>query len=205
MELPGDKIKSRRSRKIYLVTNNIDIACICETFLKPNQKFVMGEFKCIRIDRTIGRLGGLAILVNKSIEYKEIAVPNTNLLECMGIEIQCNNKSLKVMNVYLPGGASDQLINQNYENDLLNITNLNDPYIIVGDLNSKHTDWNCDVSNVAGNILKRTSDNSNFFIDWPPHHTYCPMSVHKSHATIDLILTNYKIPINSISTRSQFS
>lgn len=123
----------------------------------------------------------------------------------MGIEIQCNNKSLKIINVYLPGGASDQVINQSYKNDLLNITNLNDPFIIVGDLNSKHTDWNCDVSNVAGNILKSTSDNSNFFIDWPPHHTYCPMSVYKSHATIDLILTNYKIPINSISTRSQFS
>lgn len=78
-------------------------------------------------------------------------------------------------------------------------------YFVVGDLNSKHGDWNCTTNNTAGTILQDVSANNNFFVEHPPTHTYCPMSIYKAPSTIDLLLTNHKVNLTSILSKQIFS
>lgn len=189
----------------YLKRDQMDIICICETFLKERNNFSIDGYECIRRDRTVGRLGGLAILIKSSIKYKQIGCPSTALVECMGIELQNNDKKLIIMNAYLPGGATSLEIQRHYKNDLIALTNTREAFYIVGDLNSKHYDWNCSSNNLAGNILKSLADTNNFFIEHPQQNTYCPMSMFKSPSTIDILITNGKIAITDLYTRNIFS
>ena len=190
---------------LFLKSSSCDIVCLSETFLKNNHRFALDGFACIRNDRTSGRLGGLAILIRNDLVYKQITCPLTNLVEVMGIEIECDNKKLIIMNAYLPGGAKDSEVGRHFQSDLISLTNTSDPFCIVGDLNAKHTDWHCCSNNAAGNILRTTSINNNFFVEHPGAYTYCPMSVHMSHSTIDLMLTNHKHELFNIYTRNIFS
>lgn len=189
----------------FLTNNKCDVVCLCETFLKNNNTLHINNYKCIRKDRLTGRLGGLAIIIKSSIQYNEIQLPRTDLLECMGIEIVCDNRKVILINSYLPGGATDKQINDNYNNDLIALTSRTEPYFIVGDLNSKHTSWNNMKNNTAGTILHTASSLSNFLIYHPDEHTYCPMSTYKRPSTIDLLISNGKVNILDLTVRKIFS
>lgn len=189
----------------FLNRTNIDVVCLCESFLKGRNRFSIDGYTCIRKDRTIGRLGGLLILIRNGLVFNEIISPHTHLVESMSIEITCNNKQLKIINTYLPGGTSDAQIQSHYRNDLVAMTNTNEAYFVVGDLNSKHSNWNCSSNNTAGIILDTFTTTNNVFVEFPASHTYCPMSTFKRPSTIDLLLTNHKINISSIETKSIFS
>ena len=145
------------------------------------------------------------MFIRNNLKYDQIICPSTNLIECMGIEIHCGNSKLIRINAYLPGASSVSAIRNFYQQDLLSLTNLRDAFFIVGDLNSKHVNWNCSTNNLSGNILENVSSNNNFFIEYPPTHTYCPMSIHFANSTIDLLLTNYKVPLSRIETKKIFA
>lgn len=190
----------------YLRNNNVDIICLCETFLKPGNRFDLPGYTCVRNDRLSGRLGGLMILIKIGLKHNIINSPTTNLIECQGIEvIGDSDTKLLIFNVYLPGGSSDSLINQHFSRDIETLTNCNNAYVIAGDFNARHMNWNCTSNNVAGNLLSQLHHNNNFFIEFPDSHTYCPMSPLMSHSTIDLILTNRKFDITNIKSNQLFS
>lgn len=200
-------IKSKIAELIkFLKNNDVDVVCLCETFLKQNHTFHIDGYICIRSDRAIGRLGGLAILIKSTIQASEVLMPNTSLIECMGLEINNGNRSLTIIAAYLPGGANDQLIRGNYSNDLnLLCSGRTDPFIIAGDLNSKSLQWNNTRNNLAGNILENFVNNSQMEVYFPLEHTYCPMSLYKSPATIDILLSNSLIAIDSIHCKKIFT
>lgn len=70
------------------------------------------------------------------------------LIESIGIKV--NN--IHLFAVYLPGKSNDYTINNFYIRDI-NILNGYKNKFIMGDLNSKHTSWNCHANNKAGNLL----------------------------------------------------
>lgn len=189
----------------FLKNTLCDVVCLNETFLKYNNRLHIPGFTCIRKDRESGRFGGLAILVRNGLKYNEILCPATNLVECMGIDISCNNSKLILINAYLPGASTPSAIRSHYHRDLVALTSFRDAFIICGDLNSKHVNWNCPTNNLAGMILESVSSNHNFFVEYPSSFTYCPMSVHFAHSTIDIVLTNSIIPLRSIETKQLFS
>lgn len=189
----------------FLQNSPIDLICLNESFLKDNNRFNINGYNCIRKDRLIGRLGGLAVLVRNGLKFNQINCPTTLLMECMGVEIANGTGKLIIINAYLPGGSSNTEITRHYQNDLLALTNTNDAYFIVGDLNSRHSQWNCSNNNTAGNILQTLAATNNFSVYYPNDHTYCPLSVYMSNSTIDLVLTNHKVNLLSIETKSLFS
>lgn len=191
--------------KNFIIRQDIDVICVCETFLKTKHSISFNGYDQIRKDRENARLGGLLIFVKNYILIKQFNCPDTNLLECLGIEITLTNQSkLIIINAYLPGGANDNTIRDHYNNDLTALTSTPNAYLIMGDLNSRHPNWNCVDANTAGNILKHAADMNNFFIEFPSDHTYCPVTLFKSQSTMDIVLTNNKVSISELETQNIF-
>lgn len=116
---------------------------------------------------------------------------NTKVVENVGIEIPFSNgNSIKIYSVYFPGGAANSFKREALKSDLRKLTNLNGRFIIGGDLNCRHRNWNCSRSNSYGNILSDVNMTNNFLILHPSHPTYIPSSSRFNPSTLDLFLTN---------------
>jgi Endonuclease-reverse transcriptase len=175
----------------YLDSQKVDIALLCETFLKPDTKINSNsEYSFHRLDRTTGAKGGIAILVRKGIRHPLLPTFKTKLIEALGIELHTETSNITLISAYLPGGASRQQISNHYLNDLRLLLNRPENYFICGDLNSKHRLLNCSRANNAGILLFDELSRSDFLIFHPPSPTYCPLSTRKSHTTLDLVITN---------------
>jgi hypothetical protein len=113
-----------------------------------------------------------------------------------------SGSSIYFCSVYLPRSTS--YVSDSYSNDIRkNCINRNS-YFICGDLNSRHSLWNCQTSYRAGRILYNELNFTNFMIHHPPTLTYCPMSDLKTHSTIDLVLTNGLHDISQQVALNQF-
>ena len=176
----------------FLITNNIQIVCICETFLKSDiHPHTHPEFAIERLDRDDRPRGGVAIIIRKSLQYEMLPNIKTKFFETIGIEIKTtNNTKIKIISTYLPGGTSNQQINQHFANDISKLTRWNNSFFVFGDFNAKHRLWNCSRANRAGTILYDELCNRNFIISNPPTPTHIPSDVTKVPSTIDIFITN---------------
>lgn len=177
----------------FLTQHNVDIACICETFLKPDQNIASHpDYVIYRLDRDLQqRGGGVLLAVKKSIKHSILPSLNTKILECLGVSVLSKNKSkIDIFSVYLPGGASTSDINSHFANDLSKIVNNRNSFFAPGDYNSKHRHWNCSRANTAGKILYNELCKSRFLILHPPDPTHIPADSKKIPSTIDIVLTN---------------
>jgi exonuclease III len=95
----------------FIKQQNIDILCVAETHLKEKNTIQKDpEYALYRFDRESRNKGGVAIIIKKSIGHTLLPYFKTKLLEAIGIEIMSeNNKKLKVISIYLPGGSSNYL------------------------------------------------------------------------------------------------
>mgnify|MGYP006314208429 FL=1 len=177
-----------------LTENFIHVACVNETHLKTHQNLHSHpDFIVYRLDRTDRPKGGVAIFIQKSIKHKLLPHPDTNLFECIGLEVLTENGSpIHIYSAYMPGGSQHASINDHYQNDVKKLISSNVSYFICGDFNSRHTFWNCNRANAAGNILYDYYNRRNFLIDFPPTPTRYPDGTHGTPSTIDLVLTNGK-------------
>lgn len=55
----------------FLTDNNIDICLLSETWLKCGEKLTHRNYYCVRNDRKGSTGGGVAILIKKSLKFKE--------------------------------------------------------------------------------------------------------------------------------------
>lgn len=187
-----------------MTQNQIQVACLSETFLKPEQRLhTHPDYKIHRLDRPDNRGGGVAIVIRKSLSSKLLPDLNLQLIESIGVEIYINDQSkLHVYSIYLPGSSSSTSIRQNFISDLRKIiqAHSNTPYYICGDFNSKHRHWNCSRANLAGTLLYEEYLDRSFVIAHPPEHTYFPEDTNRSPSTIDFMITNALHPYTDLTT-----
>lgn len=175
-----------------LSDEDIDIACVCETHLSTNRTLIdFPQYNVIRLDRQ-SHMGGLLILIRKDLKYREVPSAPCQLVEHQMILVEGKTPFL-IINAYLPGGARVPIIRQHYDNDLDKLFNYGHPIFFVGDLNSRHTSWNCKKNNSAGKILFSKLQRKNLIVAFPKDPTYIPMSAHKTPSTIDIVVTDAKI------------
>lgn len=186
-------IHKKRDEFVNLLTDeHIDIACICESHLTCNMSFPnIPNYITIRNDRST-HLGGLLTIIKDNIKFREIDSINLQLIEYCAIIIQ-GKTPFFLVNAYLPGGSRTPTIKQHYADDLDKIINCNKPFFLLGDLNSKHTSWNCKRNNIAGNILYNKTQARQLTVAFSKDPTYCPVSLYKSSSTLDIVVTNNKI------------
>nr|AAB04627.1 reverse transcriptase [Chironomus tentans] len=189
----------------YLSTQKVDVACISETFLKPNSKIDSHpDYVIHRFDRVDRPKGGVAIIVKRNLKHQLQPSYNTKLMECIGIKVFITDSvSCHILSVYLPGGSKGKEIDQHLRDDINKITNIRGNYYICGDFNAKHREWNCNVANKAGTILQDMS--GEFMIYYPDSPTYYPEDPKKSESTIDLMLSNSNLETTELNCTEAMS
>ena len=86
-------------------------------------------------------MDGVAILVRNQIIQQQMPTLNLLCLETVATLNRLNNRSITLVNAYQP--PSRHMHISDYEQ----LLSLDSSIIITGDLNSKHTNWGCRVTN----------------------------------------------------------
>lgn len=76
--------------------------------------------------------------------------------------------------------------------------------MLFGDFNAKHSSWNCNNNNRAGNVLFALQQSSQFMIFHTSDHTHFPHSG-QTPSTIDLLLSNVNFAFDIITHDNQIS
>lgn len=166
-----------------LVNEKIDVLILVETFLKPTHTLKINNYTIYRNDRTAQAHGGVAIAIRNGIEHKHIQPVRTNTIENASIEIAINNTPTTIIAAYNPKYT------QFFEHDIQAIIPANKQFMLFGDLNAKHSSWNCNNNNTAGVKLFTMQQTHEFLVFHTHEHTHHPHSG-QSSSTIDLLLTN---------------
>lgn len=182
----------------YLVLNHIDVACVCETFLKSHHILNKHpDFDYHRNDRPDDRMkGGVLIIINRRIKYKLLPYLHTHLIENIGVEITTKGGCIQIFTCYLPGGTRQQMIQTYLRRDISTLTLRPSTFFALGDFNAKHRHWNNVRANVAGTILYEQMQRNCFYVLHPPTHTHFPSDLQKQPSTIDIGLTNSLFPVD---------
>lgn len=100
-----------------IADEEIDFACISESHLTDRMQIKgFNGYSMIRNDRAT-HLGGLITLIKNNINFKEINLGQTSLLEYSAVAFGQNYRNI-IINTYLPGGAKNDLISRHLKNDL---------------------------------------------------------------------------------------
>lgn len=120
---------------IYLTEHRIDVACIQETFLKPNVHLhCHPDYKLFRHDRQ-SHGGGVAIIVHRRYKFDIIPHLNLKLIESIGVKMQLTDSTFSC---YLPGSTSNSQLRQYFKQDIRKICSTQSMFFACGDFNSKH-------------------------------------------------------------------
>lgn len=188
-----------------ILTDDLDIIAVNETFLDQNITLPsLPGYNVVRFDKT-NHSGGLMFIIKNSINFTELDCNPTQLFECAAIKIAASTPFVLIV-IYRPGGSGAQaLLDSHFQRDLLNLCSNNLPFFLVGDLNAKHRAWNCRRSNKAGKLLFNFLGSQPFFLSYPDSPTYSPASLIMSPSTIDLIITDGRIPSTEPRTIEKLS
>jgi len=143
---------------LKLLVNNLkpSIICLQETNLKPNHNATLKNYLGYFRERQTNpnrASGGVAILVKNNI--KSSPIPINSELEVIATRIQLHHE-ITICNIYLP----DSII-FSYQQIINIIKQLPSPYIMVGDFNSRNTNWGCNHTDPRGKIIEKIIDDEN--------------------------------------------
>lgn len=172
---------------------NIHVASLNETFFKENHTPYFNKYIIYRRDRTCSRGGGVALLVLRNLQHKLLPIIKTTTIENLSVEVIINNKKFVIITAYSPRYTA------NFSNDIIELTATNEDYILLGDLNAKHSAWNCPVNNTSGTILNNLQQRCNFFVFSPDKYTLYPHQRNRKPSTVDIALSNSSLNL-SLST-----
>ncbi|KAK9881891.1 hypothetical protein WA026_018088 [Henosepilachna vigintioctopunctata] len=151
---------------IFLEEHKIDIMLLSETFLKKTKDMKIRNYNIYRTDRRDGSKGGTAILIKNGIEHGELPKIEETNIESTGIRIEIEGRPTNIYSIY------KSPLKEMKEEDIKKIFKSKVPTIAAGDINAKHTDWNCRVSNTSGRILSEIIEKHNIILAAPNEHTH---------------------------------
>lgn len=80
--------------------NKPNVICVQETWLLPRLDFVIKGYNAVRMDRTVGKGGGILTFIQKGFQYRE--VKRGEELEYVTVEIWLREGSMNIINFYNP-------------------------------------------------------------------------------------------------------
>lgn len=204
------RVKSLQNKihefEYFLKENRIDVTLITETWFKTSNKVYIRGYTCYRQDRphdpwshrTPG--GGVAIFIRTAIKHQIVPTPNAvKSLECKIIKILTTNN--QYINIAVTYNKPQSILESTELEEILNTCTRT---VIAGDLNAKHSDWNCPSNNSSGQILKIFIDNSVYIMKHSPTPTFFPDQSNYSPSTIDLAIVK-NISISELETHNTLS
>ncbi|KAL4089504.1 hypothetical protein QTP88_024529 [Uroleucon formosanum] len=175
--------KNRNTFAAFLSAHNVDIACVSETHLIASDKIKFNGYTTYRKDRLAVRpSGGVAIIIKSKIKHNLTYLPDTQTLEAVAISITINQSITTIISAYQSPSF------QMYINDFEKILNSYQKIILVGDLNCKHTTWNCKSINANGRKLYKYLASNPAILSAPDTPTYYPYDQSRSPDILDVII-----------------
>lgn len=178
----------QRQLENLLVSKDVHIASINETYFKEKHKPFFENYYTYRNDRISSRGGGVALLVHKSLNHNILPISKTSYIENLSVQICINRTKVTVTTAYSPKHT------RYFRNDIKALTPPDKDFIILGDFNAKHYSWNCPYSNTSGRALNNLQRSSNFFVYHPNNYTLYPHQRNRRPSTVDIVLSNISIP-----------
>lgn len=186
----------------FLTVNNVHIAVITETYLKPGSSIKRNpNYFIYRNDRLDGACGGVAIIVDRRIKHQIFSSFETKVFETLGVSVETNFGKHTFIAAYLPFQCTGQQIDF-LKSDLRKLTRNRTKFFIIGDFNAKHRSWNNLQSNSNGRILFDQCSSGYFSILYPDSPT-CFSSA-RNPSTIDLVLTDSSQHCSQLITHADF-
>lgn len=154
-----------------------------ETHLIAIDKIKFNGYTTYRKDRLLVRpSGGVAIIIKLKIKHQLTYLPATQTLESIAISITINQSITTIISSYQSPSF------QMYINDFEKILNSYQTIILVGDLNFKHTTWNCKSTNANGRKLYKYLASNPAILSAPDTPTYYPYDQSRSPDILDVII-----------------
>ena len=152
----------------------IKVILIQESWLASHSNFKFRNFSIYRNDRisntTTNCHGGVAILVDPSINHSFVKKYSSSAIESITIKINGPSSSFEICSTYCPPAIC---IN-NFERQLNQIMCTSDASLFCGDWNAKHFAWNNNKNDKRGNSLNKIIDHHSFKIHAPSEATLFP-------------------------------
>ena len=178
---------SKNEIESFLHDENIKVACIQETKLRPASEVSFGNFAIWQKDRPTGGGGGVAFLIHHDLEFSPIdtsaITANDNIIEIIAAKIHFNHASLNVYSIYIPPASSCP---PDYAPNFDEILHHSDgDAILLGDFNAHHAGWSS-LDDARGASLVDAVDSSSFYIANEDHHTRLPTSGNPSSPDVSI-------------------
>ncbi|KAL4120096.1 hypothetical protein QTP88_012832 [Uroleucon formosanum] len=127
--------------------------------------------------------GGVAIIIRNNIKHNQLPIiSDLRSLEVIAISLTINNKLITFISAYQ--SPSKPMYTKDYET----IFSKNNNIILLGDLNSKHSNWGCTSTNSRGRKLQEYINTNSGVISAPPSPTYFPNDLHRQPDILDIVL-----------------
>lgn len=182
----ADGLSKKLNELLNLLSNHsIDILAVSETRLTSTMVLDTPGYICYRQDKHPGRGKGqgVAIFIKCDIQHYCVPIPETKFMEAIGIQLSISSHNYVIVSAYQSPNL--ELI----PNDLDIVLSLGARVLVMGDLNAKHTLWNCASINKHGACIANHMMESNFTI----HASDSPTLIHYrsefAPSTPDLCLT----------------
>jgi len=130
---------------------------------------------------------GAAIYVRSSLASHPLPEFQTDYIQSCAVSLIVNNIPLSIAAIYCPPKHN---ISSEQFNFYFNTLGHN--FIVGGDINAKHIQWGCRVSNSRGTSLLHSITTKNLKVISPPNPTYWPTFPRKRPDILDIFVT--KIP-----------
>lgn len=203
-------IKNQRRASLMNLINiqNPDIILLNETKLNKAHILRFENYNIIRNDREDKYPGGgTAIIIKKNIKYNEITIPRINkekILEHTIIKLNIiNDKTLYIIAAYAKCGNQKEFIPEiNKIFSSLKLNQLENYYILAGDLNAKHTDWKNPNNNPRGIALKNWIERNTMTYKIKLLSTKYP-SYPSGNSFLDLVIVDTRLKFHDIDEDSK--
>jgi exonuclease III len=141
----------KQKEEIYARFNNYDILSINETNLKPQHNLSLPGYNIYRNDR-VDKQGGVLLAIRNNIKCHEIFNETRENNETVAVQVEISHGNLLVASIYIPP-------NVKLQQDLFeHLYNLNNNFLIMGDLNAALQSMGSTRTNSKGNQLQQVLD-----------------------------------------------
>ena len=132
--------------------------------------------------------GGIAILIRDEIPHSRFFIKDFEKNEALGLKIECGNTKFNLISYYSP---PNELLDKNL---IINLIELGEDVVIMGDLNAKTKSIGCKVNNISGSILEDLLIEQNISILNNLNPTYFTFNPEKGYTEIlDLFLSSLNL------------
>lgn len=191
----------RASLTEFLAKHNPDAVLLCETKLNHRHRVSFKNYTFLRNDRLNAKqAGGTAILIKNNMKFKRIQLGclESPTLETTIIQIKIQQNNLFLIAAYATSSCKKEFMAElQLIFDKLDLQKTNNYFIIAGDLNAKHADWNNPIDNKRGISLKNWLHQNQIKYKISLLNTAVP-SFPKSGAFIDICLADREREQNQI-------